>query len=164
VNLDGPYIDNDVVVSNAGSLVFDEGDTDIDTSATIDNTGQITFDDDASLNADDSTDTEILNGAAGTITFKGTSATQTASLNAPISNAGTVEAQEGTFNVWLLQSSFPEQGTSGDGTLTGGTYEVNGTLDITTTSTGGSSGAGLAGPDDERGHHLGRVDRRGGDE
>lgn len=140
VNLDGPYIDNDVVVSNAGSLVFDEGDTDIDTSATIDNTGQITFDDDASLNADDSTDTEILNGAAGTITFKGTSATQTASLNAPISNAGTVEAQEGTFNVWLLQSSFPEQGTSGDGTLTGGTYEVNGTLDITTTSTGGSSG------------------------
>jgi hypothetical protein len=136
VTFQGPFLTGAVVLANSGTLLFQNGsDTDIDGASEIENFGTMQMQDSSNIGTEDSTAAnQIINETTGTILYRGSNASQTASISVPISNDGLINAMEGTLNVFLRSTSFPQQGATNDGTLTGGNYVVDGTLDIQDTA------------------------------
>jgi hypothetical protein len=135
VTFQGPFVTGAVVLANSGTLLFQNGSgTAINGASEIENFGTMQMQDSSSIGTEDSTPNQIINETTGTILYRGSDPSQSASITVPISNDGLINAMEGTLNVFLRSTSFPEQGATGDGTLTGGTYVVDGTLDIQETA------------------------------
>jgi hypothetical protein len=129
VNFEGPFVSAGVVVSNGPgeTLYLDQGTvTVVDGGSQVVNYGDITMDDSSTLADGDDAGSQFINKSTGVVTYQGSFANLTASINLITTNLGTIKALYGILNVNLSAGNLPL-----DGVLTGGNYDVsNAELDI----------------------------------
>ena len=131
-----------VTVVNDGTLAAQGcGSVEFTNSAVLDNHGTITLADNTVLNTNDAS-SQLINQAAGTITYNGTTSGQ-ATIAVPLTDSGTIHAGGGTLNI---AGPYTPAGTAsltidisghtahGEVAVTG-TARMAGTLNLQTAST-----------------------------
>ncbi|HTU29617.1 MAG TPA: IPT/TIG domain-containing protein [Solirubrobacteraceae bacterium] len=123
--------------TQSGDLVFYNG-------AELENRGTLNLSDSSYLDSDSNTSDLLQNDTGATIAFSGSTSSQSATINVPLANQGTVNAQEGTLVIGDGGTDTGAYTTGSSGNLqfagartetAGASISGNGSVDITGTLT-----------------------------
>ncbi len=99
---------------SASATVFFEG------GSVLENQGTLTLGNASNLVDEDGAGNKLVNDSLGTVSFTGSTTSQTATIGVSLTNNGTLTSNKGTLGVSTLTN------LNGSGTLTGGTYTASG--------------------------------------
>lgn len=124
---DGVFLEGGVIVQNYGTASFTDSPTYFDNTSSFENYGTVQLANGTELIDEDNSGNSLVNEAAGTVqfSFTGINNTDTATLNVPVTNKGTIDVGGGTLDVELTTG-----GLSVKGVLTQGTWDLDGTVEI----------------------------------
>jgi hypothetical protein len=136
----GVTLDGAIVVQNNGTINIPNGESvSLNHNSQIQNYGTFNSGDGSNIYTDLSA-SEIINESTGNMTYRGSNASQTATVQVPIDNLGTINAAVGQYEIWLVSGTFTPLSNGTTGILNTGTYTAGtpagatGILDITTSA------------------------------
>jgi hypothetical protein len=126
-----------VTIVNDGNLVVPEnGGFELNQDSVIDNYGIFSDQDGGGESGQDSSADEIVNEIGATVSFKGSDSDDSADWNIGIDNLGTIDDEEGTFEIYLTGATLTPNASGTEATLESGKYiaglgSIPATLEIT---------------------------------